>query len=87
MTLRTAAFRLLPAALLLLSACSESNPKTETATSAKEETMATTADALDSSKSASPSAAPATAVTPRPNRLTAPDTTYAQDVALFLGGQ
>ena len=84
MFLRTAAFRLLPAALLLLSACSESNTKTETTTSAKQETMATTADAIDSSKSAAPGS---TATTPRPNRLTAPDTTYAQDVALFLGGQ
>ena len=90
MSFRTAALRLLPAALLLLTACSESNTKTETASKAasgKEETMAATADALDSTKSASPSAAPATAATPRPNRLTAPDTAYAQDVALFLGGQ
>jgi hypothetical protein len=86
MTLRTAALRLLPAALLLLSACSESNTKTETATSVKEETMATTADAIDSTKSASPAAA-GTKAAPRPNRLTAPDTAYAQDVALFLGGQ
>ena len=86
MSLRTAALRLLPAALLLLSACSESNTKTETATSTKEETMATTADALDSTKSASPVAS-ATKATPRPNYLTAPDTAYAQDVALFLGGQ
>ncbi len=85
MSLRTAALRLLPAALLLLSACSESNTKTETTTSSKEETMATTADALDSTKSASPVAS-ATKATPRPNRLTAPDTAYAQDVALFLGG-
>ncbi|GAA3992872.1 hypothetical protein [Hymenobacter antarcticus] len=87
MSLRTAVLRLLPAALLLLSACSESNTKTETATSAKEETMATTADAIDSSKSALPATAKTAAATPRPNRLTAPDTTYAQDVALFLGGQ
>ncbi len=86
MTLRTAALRLLPAALLLLSACSESNTKTETATSVKEETMATTADAIDSTKSASPAAA-GTKAAPRPNRLTALDTAYAQDVALFLGGQ
>ena len=87
MLLRTAALRLLPAALLLLSACSESTTKTETATSAKEETMATTADAIDSTKSASSSAkkkAPATAVTTKPTA--APDTAYAQDVALFLGG-
>ena len=87
MSLRTAALRLLPAALLLLSACSESNTKTKTATSAKEVTMATTADALDSTKSASPAPAKNAAATPRPNRLTAPDTAYAQDVALFLGGQ
>ncbi|MFC6221606.1 hypothetical protein ACFP2F_00010 [Hymenobacter artigasi] len=86
MSLRTAALRLLPAALLLLSACSESNTKTEIATSAREETMATTADALDSTKSASPVAS-ATKATPRPIRLTVPDTAYAQDVALFLGGQ
>ncbi|MET4074685.1 hypothetical protein [Hymenobacter sp. UYCo722] len=87
MSLRTAALRLLPAALLLLSACSESNTKTETATSTKEETMATTADALDSTKSASPAPVKTAAAPPRPNRLTAPDTAYAQDVALFLGGQ
>ena len=86
MTFRTAALRLLPAALLLLSACSESNTKTETATSAKKETMATTADAFDSTKSASPVAS-GTKAAPRPNRLTASDTAYAQDVALFLGGQ
>ena len=86
MSLRTAALRLLPAALLLLTACSESNTKTETTSSAKEETMATTADAIDSSKSTLPGTAPI-AATPRPNRLTAPDTAYAQDVALFLGGQ
>ena len=87
MFLRTAALRLLPAALLLFSACSESNTKTETVASGKEETMATTADAIDSSKAPAPST-PATAAkpAPRPNRLTAPDTAYAQDVALFLGG-
>ena len=87
MSLRTAALRLLPAALLLLSACSESNTKNETVASAKEETMATTADAIDSTKAPVPSL-PATAATsaPRPSRLTAPDTAYAQDVALFLGG-
>jgi hypothetical protein len=88
MYLRTAALRLLPAALLWLTACSESNPKTETnTTSAKEETMASTADAIDTTK-----ATRATAVTPasptaaRSHRLTAPDTAYAQDVAMFLGG-
>ncbi|MBH8559094.1 hypothetical protein [Hymenobacter negativus] len=86
MSLRTAAFRLLPAALLLLSACSESNTKTETATSTKEETMATTADAIDSTKSPAATPAKTAATTSRPNRLTAPDTAYAQDVALFLGG-
>ena len=87
MSLRTAALRLLPAALLLLSACSESNTKTETVASGKEETMATTADAIDSSKAPAPSIpAPAAKAAPRPNRLTAPDTAYAQDVALFLGG-
>ncbi|MDB5267305.1 MAG: hypothetical protein JWP58_345 [Hymenobacter sp.] len=86
MSLRTAALRLLPAALLLLSACSESNKKNETAASAKEETMATTADAIDSTKSASPVAADTKAPQARPNRITAPDTAYAQDVALFLGG-
>ncbi|MCI1187719.1 hypothetical protein MON38_09825 [Hymenobacter sp. DH14] len=85
MSFRTAALRLLPAALLLLSACSESNTKTETVASAKEETMATTADAIDSTKSAAPVAA-GTKAAPRPNRLAAPDTAYAQDVALFLGG-
>ena len=86
MSLRTAARRFLPAALLLLTACSESNTKTETVSSGKEETMATTADAMDSSKSASPVASDPKS-TPRPIRLTAPDTTYAQDVAFFLGGQ
>ena len=87
MLFRTAALRLLPAALLLLSACSESNEKTETATSVKEETMATTAAAIDSTKSAPLSAkekAPATAAITKPT--TVPDTAYAQDVALFLGG-
>ena len=87
MSFRTTALRLLPAALFLLTACSESNTKTATATSAKEETMATTADAIDSTESASPSAAPTTAVTPPPSRLAVPDTAYAHDVALFLGGQ
>ena len=87
MSLRTAALRLLPAALLLLSACSESNTKTENATSIKEETMATTADALDSTKSASPATAKTAVATPRPTRIAPPDTAYAQDVALFLGGQ
>lgn len=92
MSLRTAALRLLPAALLLLSACSESNTKKETAASTKEETMATTADAIDSTKSpvaaasdkSAASAAPGTTATPK--TTAAPDTTYAQDVALFLGG-
>ncbi|MCC3154860.1 hypothetical protein Q3A66_16975 [Hymenobacter sp. BT770] len=82
---RTAALRFLPAALLLLTACSESNTKTETVSKtapAAEETMASTAAAIDSTKPATP--APAA---PRPNRLTAPDTAYAQDVASFLGGQ
>ncbi|MBD2724555.1 hypothetical protein [Hymenobacter armeniacus] len=86
MLLRTVALRLLPAALLLLSACSESNPKTD-ATSGKEETMATTADAIDPTKPAAPRAnGKAPVAAPAPNRLTAPDTAYAQDVALFLGG-
>ena len=83
MYFRTAAIRFLPAILLLLTACSESNTKTETAAkkaSAAEETMASTADAMDSTKPASP-------VVTRPNSLTAPDTAYAQDVAFFLGGQ
>ncbi|OGX82665.1 hypothetical protein BEN47_04670 [Hymenobacter lapidarius] len=84
MYFRTAALRLLPAALLLLTACSETNTKTDTASSPKEESMATTADAMDSTTFAVPQPAAATS---RPNRLTAPDTTYAQDVALFLGGQ
>ena len=91
MFFRTVALRFLPAALFLLTACSESGTKTETnASSTAEETMATTADAIDSSQSALPNTATTTAtatVTPRPNRLIAPDTTYAQDVALFLGGQ
>ena len=88
MSFRTAALRLLPAALLLLSACSESNTKTETATSAQEETMATTADALDSTRPAPSAPAKIAAATPRPHRITAaPDTAYTQDVALFLGGQ
>ena len=91
MLLRTAALRLLPAALLLLTACSESNPKTEAATSAREETMAATADAIDSTAAASPVAsgtkAQPTPAQPAPAKPTAAsDTTYAQDVALFLGG-
>lgn len=84
MSFRTAALRLLPAALLLLSACSESNTKTETATSTKEETMATTADAMDSTKAVLPSGN-VTAASPKP--VVAPDTAYAQNIALFLGGQ
>ncbi|GAA4026660.1 hypothetical protein GCM10022409_08300 [Hymenobacter glaciei] len=85
MSFRTAALRVLPAALLLLSACSESKTKTETATSNKEETMATTADAIDSTKSASPgSKEKAVATANKPT--VAPDTAYAQDVAMFLGG-
>ena len=91
MFFRTVTLRFLPVVLFLLTACSDSGTKTETnASAAPEETMATTADAIDSSKSASPIAASTAATptsTPRPSRLTAPDTTYAQDVALFLGGQ
>ena len=88
MSFRTAAFRLLPTALLLLAACSESSTKTETkASSATEETMATTADAIDSSRSVAPDNVTLAPSTPHPNRLTASDTAYAQDVALFLGGQ
>ena len=90
MFFRTVALRFLPAVLLFLTACSESGTKTETnASSAAEETMATTADAIDStSQSALPNTATTTATAaPRPPRLIAPDTAYAQDVALFLGGQ
>ncbi|MDO7854046.1 hypothetical protein [Hymenobacter convexus] len=83
MSLRTAALRLLPAALLLLSACSESNTKQETATSVRKETMASTADAIDSTKSPVATSAK-TAAVPKPTAT--PDTAYAQDVALFLGG-
>lgn len=87
MSLRTAALRLLPAALLLLAACSESNTKTETTASTKEETMATTADAIDQTKSATPKPnAQPTATAPTPRPTAAPDTAYAQDVAMFLGG-
>ncbi|WP_157780878.1 hypothetical protein [Hymenobacter sedentarius] len=70
--------------MLLLTACSESNTKTEMVSKtapAAEETMASTAAAMDSTKPATPPAAP------QPKRLTAPDTAYAQDVASFLGGQ
>jgi hypothetical protein len=84
MLFRTAALRLLPAALLLLAACTESNKKTETATSGKEETMATTADAIDSTKSPSGAKPDKTAAIPK--SIAAPDTAYAQDVAMFLGG-
>jgi hypothetical protein len=88
MYLRTVALRFLPVALLLLAACSESTTKSETiASSAREETMATTADAIDSSKAAAPQLSAASRTTPRPSRLAAPDTAYAQDVAMFLGGQ
>lgn len=86
MSLRTAALRLLPAALLLLTACSESNPKTETGTSTKEETMASTADAIDSTKATAASPTLAAKTTAPPSRLAALDTAYTQDVALFLGG-
>ncbi|MBU6119243.1 hypothetical protein [Hymenobacter siberiensis] len=48
--------------------------------------MASTAEAIDSTKAVSAPASSASA-TSRPNRLTAPDTAYEQDVALFLGGQ
>ena len=89
MSFRTVALRLLPATLLLLAACSESNIKTETA-SGKEESMADTANAIDTTRSAAPAAvapaAVATAAAPTPESLAAPDTTHAQDVALFLGG-
>lgn len=89
MSFRTAALRLLPAALLLLSACTESNKKTETATSGKEETMASTADAIDSTKSpvgAIPDKTVTTEKTATAKPSAAPDTAYAQDVAMFLGG-
>ncbi|MBF9142371.1 hypothetical protein [Hymenobacter properus] len=73
--------------MLLLSACSESAKKTETTTSTKEETMASTADAID------PTQHPAPSVSEKPSNTAAklkptaaPDTAYAQDVALFLGG-
>ncbi len=85
MLLRTAALRFLPAALLLLSACSESKQKNETAAKGPAETMATTADALDSTKAATREPAVPAAIA-RPNRLIVPDTAYAQDVAMFLGG-
>ncbi|MBF9221738.1 hypothetical protein [Hymenobacter ruricola] len=87
MYLRTAALRLLPAALLWLTACSESNTNTK-AGSVKEETMASTADAIDKTKPAPATAAPAAAsgTATRPDRIAAPDTAYAQDVAMFLGG-
>ncbi len=87
MFLRTAALRLLPAALLLLSACTESTKKSETAASTKEETMASTADAVDSTKS--PAATDKAATTDKPETpkpTAAPDTAYVQDVAMFLGG-
>lgn len=50
--------------------------------------MASTADAIDSSKTrpTAVAAAPPVAAS-RPKQLTVPDTAYAQDVALFLGGQ
>lgn len=83
MHFRTVALRLLPAALLIFTACSESNTKTETASktaSAPEESMASTADAVDSSKTEP------VAATPRPHPLMVPDTAYAQDVASYLGG-
>jgi hypothetical protein len=86
MSLRTVALRLLPATLLLLAACSESNTKTDT-TSNKEETMANTADAIDPTKPASPSVNAKPSATATTTNLTAaPDTAYAQDVAMFLGG-
>ncbi|MDB5233986.1 MAG: hypothetical protein JWR44_979, partial [Hymenobacter sp.] len=55
--------------------------------------MASTADAIDTTKSAASTVAaaatsvPAPASVARPKQLTAPDTAYAQDIALFLGGE
>lgn len=79
MYLRTAALRLLPAALLMLAGCSEPTTKTETASTApavREESMAATAAAMDS----------AAASAPPPTHLATPDTAYVQDVAAYLGG-
>ena len=87
MFFRSAPLRFLPVALLLLTACSESNTKTDTGTqaSAPAETMATTAAAVDTSQVPP---APAEAATPPAPaaRPSTPDTAYAQDVAGFLGG-
>ncbi len=76
MSFRSAALRFLPAALLLLTACSESTTKTESVT----KVPVTTPKAPATPGGADSAAAP------RPGALAAPDTAYAQDVAGFLGG-
>lgn len=88
MHFRTVALQFLPSTLLLFTACSESSNKTKTtsqAVAAKQETMATTADAIDSTGRDSTKSV-AAAPTPRPTSVPAPDTTSVQDVAAFLGG-
>jgi hypothetical protein len=79
MYLRSAALRLLPAALLVLSGCSES-AKSEKVTTTKAPAREIPAPPTDS-VTAMPAAS-----TPAPQRLTIPDTTYAQDVASYLAG-
>ena len=81
MYLRIAMLRLLP--VILLVACSEPNTTTNSGgLAAPEESMATTAAAMDSVNVK----ATAPTVTPRPARPAVSDTTNAQDVAAFLGG-
>jgi len=88
MLFRVTILRALPAAMLLLTACSESNTTTETSASGKAtESMASTADAIDSTKSATATATAApTTSTRQPGTTPAPDTAQVQDVAAFLGG-
>lgn len=87
MNFRTAVRRFLPAALLLCTACSGTTTTTETATQASPTTNDTTAAAPGSTAAqADSSTKAASGATAPPASLTAPDTTYAQDVAAFLGG-
>ena len=85
MSFRTTALRFLPAALILLAACSESANQQETTAqgaSSAEKSMASTAAAMDSTKPA----AAATADKPATSRPSVTDTAYVQDVAAFIGG-
>lgn len=84
MSFRSTALRFLPVAMILLAACSESANKQESTQSGKspEQSMATTAAAMDSTKPASA----AVTTKQKPGSFKPTDTTYVQDVAAYLGG-